>query len=148
MRIAGITSNKNKILIAPFFHIWASKYNPKGGYYFNKPHYRKEPAKISIHNSRLYDGGSKIIRGEFVFPNARKLSSEAEDFITAKELVIESLRKEITSYISEHYDEWELLSLKDAFELIYEKKVFDNGRTKEQHWQSIEEVMAEIRSRK
>lgn len=76
---------------------WAEQYNPKRAYtrgLSDKILYEEVMPKISISGTNI-DGKSKKINEKWVFPNARKLPQEAENFINKKEREIETLRKDI-----------------------------------------------------
>lgn len=148
MKIAGQRfSNKQKELLSNYFNIRASKYNPKEEYYkgfdLRKKYHRKSLAEIRFSNS-IIDGKCKLIKNEFVFINARKLNQEAETFILDKENQINNLRQEIKDYVNEHFLEWELLKVKDAFDFM--RKFNENKRA--EHWKIIKEVMQEIKESK
>ena len=118
MKIAGMGfTNKKVSLMNPYLRLWAQNYNPKQAYHkgmdFSKTYYQEAMPNISISGTAI-DGKSKKINNKWVFPNARKLPQEAENFINQKELQIETLRKEISDYLNEHFLEWDFVTIEEV----------------------------------
>ena len=127
--------SKKVNLLNPYLRLWAESYNQKQAYHkgmdFSKTYYQEVMPYINILGTTI-DGKSKKINGKWVFPNARKLPQEAENFITRKEEQIEALRKEISSYLNEHFLEWDFVRIEEALEF---RKRNEIDKEKEQKYQ-------------
>jgi hypothetical protein len=121
MKIAGLTyKKKSVILMNHYLTLWAESYNPKRAYHkmfdYKNTFYEEVMPHINLSGISNIDGRSKKINGKWVFPSARKLSIEAEDFITKKQQEIENLRKEIDEYLNNHFMEWDFVTIEDVLQ--------------------------------